>query len=67
MFNLRSFDFAIAIPASKSLTYYWNLGSTIGILVAIQIATGLLLTLSYDTLSPFSAIALSIIVEQEGG
>nr|YP_009228543.1 cytochrome b [Phyllocoptes taishanensis]ALK03806.1 cytochrome b [Phyllocoptes taishanensis] len=42
------------LPSPSSMSYFWNFGSTLGLCLAIQIITGLLLTFHYTSYSPES-------------
>lgn len=46
------------LPSPSSISYFWNFGSTLGICLAIQILTGLLLTFHYTSYAPerFSSV-----------
>jgi len=37
----------VTLPASKGLSYFWNFGIMLGIILAFQIVTGLLLVINY--------------------
>lgn len=48
------------LPSPSGLTYFWNFGSTLGLCLAIQITTGLLLTFHYTS---YASERFSSIVE----
>lgn len=46
----------IVLPCSITLTYLWNLGSFLGLTLMIQVISGLLLLLNYNTLESYNSI-----------
>lgn len=48
------------LPSPSSITYFWNFGSTLGLCLAVQIVTGLLLTFHYTS---YASESFSSIVE----
>ena len=56
----------IFLPTRWSLSYAWNLGSLLGIIVIRQILSGTLLALFYNTENPFERVQF-IIIERNYG
>lgn len=52
------------LPSSSSITYFWNFGSTLGICMAIQIITGLLLRFHYTSYATESFSSVVSIIRE---
>ena len=42
-------EFVVYLPTSKTLSYWWNFGSILGMLFGVQLLTGVLLVFYYGT------------------
>ena len=46
----------VAYPAPKNLNYFWNFGSLAGVMLALQIVTGIVLAMHY---TPHTSLAFA--------
>lgn len=51
-------DFLIDSPLPANITYFWNTGSLLGVILVIQILTGVVLAMHYtpNTLYAFASV-----------
>nr|YP_011004209.1 cytochrome b [Metathelazia capsulata]WPS93544.1 cytochrome b [Metathelazia capsulata] len=59
-------NFLVFLPTSFTLSYLWNLGSMLGMVLVSQILTGFFLTFYYSTLDGFGSVQY-IMYEVSGG
>lgn len=52
------------LPSPSSMSYFWNLGATLGIVLVVQITTGLLLTMHYTSYSEQSFLSVVTIIKE---
>nr|ALT55331.1 cytochrome b [Syphacia obvelata] len=49
-------EFVVYLPTSKTLSYWWNFGSILGMLFGVQLLTGVLLVFYYGTDMNFDSV-----------
>jgi len=59
-------NLAVVYACTPSLGYAWNLGSFLGLSLVVQVITGLLLLLNYNSLERFEAIQFILYEVQLG-
>lgn len=61
---MQSFKHILNLPTPSKIKYFWNYGSLLGLVLGVQVVTGIFLCFEYTALASYSFLSVDLLVRE---